>query len=536
MERRCATFLSLLLLLCFGAGAAYAQRTCSPLVPVNASAPPANLTTPCCDLQTALFAVADPHTAPLSEAPLSQMVYWWGVLVMHDLGLIPEADADWLQPPATPCDVAAAAVPANFSQCPGPPPGTANGATPELDASFLYGSSSATTSILRQHYHGYLEIQPSGELTRTCPGVERYAGPGQSPSQMPCAGDPRAASELQLLALQTLFVQFHNRLCDRIRGWEERLHDDDIFNRVRAIVTGIVQRITLEEWLPVMLGSAAATAVPPYRPPPRGAPRPYVLLEFAAALPPLLASMQSPRVLYSDQNQELSEIPLAAGFYAPSQLHRVLGNEGACTVVTGLLRDPLRRLGPTLPQPLMDASLPARTCTLAAALNLSSFRQLQGALRVGGGGGGGAGAGVGVYEGLAGEAHGPGDADILGPTARALLILQLVNVTRGLAREGQWYESRHYGSLGKRQMDVVRRTRLADLLTESCAFLDSMSMPSEGSAFALWSVSDVKIIEQTNSNLNSANLGVTWFIAALIAVIAIILVAFVIYGLVRYRG
>jgi len=411
MERRCATFLSLLLLLCFGAGAAYAQRTCSPLVPVNASAPPANLTTPCCDLQTALFAVADPHTAPLSEAPLSQMVYWWGVLVMHDLGLIPEADADWLQPPATPCDVAAAAVPANFSQCPGPPPGTANGATPELDASFLYGSSSATTSILRQHYHGYLEIQPSGELTRTCPGVERYAGPGQSPSQMPCAGDPRAASELQLLALQTLFVQFHNRLCDRIRGWEERLHDDDIFNRVRAIVTGIVQRITLEEWLPVMLGSAAATAVPPYRPPPRGAPRPYVLLEFAAALPPLLASMQSPRVLYSDQNQELSEIPLAAGFYAPSQLHRVLGNEGACTVVTGLLRDPLRRLGPTLPQPLMDASLPARTCTLAAALNLSSFRQLQGALRVGGGGGGGAGAGVGVYEGLAGEAHGHSGAD-----------------------------------------------------------------------------------------------------------------------------
>lgn len=493
--------------------AAAAADECRVFVAPPAGAPPANLT---CAARAALV---DATPVLLAEAPLTQMLAVWGLVVMHDIGLEP-ASAQWFDvgPP----------VPTNCSQV----NGTRNWATPALDASFLYGSDWATTSALRSGIRGKLRVAPTGELERTCPGVARYAGASALPEDMPCTGDPRAAETLQLLSVHALFVGLHNRICDAIRALEPQLRDDDLFTHARAVVMAVVQRITVDEWLP-------ALGVPSLGAPSAGDPE--TLLLTPLALQPLFLRALGPRVLYSDQNQELSEIPLADGFFAPAEVHRVLGGaEGACTVATGLLREPLRRLGGPAP-PLAPAFVracevsdvagvaraadvlgvtslaqitrnPARLAALRAAYAPLNDTQIAGAID--------------AATALALEDHGPGDADVLGPLARGLLVQQMRLTLR--------WDAQTSAHLGARQRHLVAQATLAGVLTDGCAFLDSLSEPATGGSFAPWSVSDVKIIEETNSNLDGANLASQIAVAVIFGVATLAIIALLAYVFSRY--
>lgn len=519
---------------------------CTPytrLVPYNTSivAPVSNFT--CChQQQTLMIAFCDPRSSELSEAPLTQLLYYWGVLVFHDLSL-PRRAA-----PASPDDCIADHAPLTTCPLVYDPAMIGNVATPALDASFIYGSTAATTNALRAHARGHMNVTAYGVLSRACDPavVPKYAGPMGALDDMPCAGDPRAPETLQLLALQTLMVMEHNRHAERIASRDRSMSDDAVFAAAREIMVALVQKITLYEWLPRVLG--ARTPVPPFQRPRRGDPaRPgaAALIEAMIALPGVWMSATNNRVLYSDQNQELVETPLATGFYNPAEMHAVLGGaEGVCSVLTGLLRDPLARVNVHFPAAFMDVGAPAETCAHEREGTVATYAQLAEALL-------GPGEApvtledvtrdpvklervralyVGMNDteiveimsasvGMQIEDHGTDDDAIIGPVARALLRLQLVNYTRD--RDPAWFEIDD----DSRRMRGVEKLTLAEVLAENCVFIESFEAP--GNEFMPWAVSDVKVVEENNSNLNGANLSVLITFAVIMGVLALIMIGYV---------
>ena len=494
-----------------------ARAVCVPYAGLaNASAPP-NVT--CTHLQM-LFDSAD----RLGETPRSQLLYYWGRLVFDDIGLDGVA-AQW----ATHLQGAS---------------GVCSAATPALDASFLYGSDAATTAALRSYWRGQMRLTPYGELPRACPGVAKYAGPDASPAGMPCAGDPRAAETVQLLALQTLLVMEHNRVAARLFAWDDTRTDQDLFASARKIVVALVQKFTFEEWLPELLGSTHP--VPRYKPPKAGGPGPTILREFQFAVAPLLAAMAADTILYSDQNQELYRSSLGAGLYDPAALHAILGGaDGVCTVATGLLRDPVRAVGAQVPATLLAYDFPAGACACARNASVPLARDIFPNLTLGvltqnaglltavravyARDDAAIAAALDLYVALALEDHGPADDDILGPMARALVVAQLVERTRDA--DGGWYEAPGYGGLSRRERKMVARASLKTTLALNCAFLESMAGTGP---FDLWPVSDVKVLQMSDSNLDTPNRNAV--IGMLVVVSVIFALLLVVYLVVYLRG
>lgn len=76
-------------------------------------------------------------------------------------------------------------------------------------------------------------------------------------SGMVIAGDVRASENVGLTAIQTLFVREHNRLADEISVADPEASDEEVYQRARLVVIGLVQSITYNEFLPALLGEHA---------------------------------------------------------------------------------------------------------------------------------------------------------------------------------------------------------------------------------------------------------------------------------------
>lgn len=114
-----------------------------------------------------------------------------------------------------------------------------NEITALMDASNVYGSDAATTARLRSFEGGRMR-EDAGFL----------------PSQggFFIAGDARANENPALTALHTVFVREHNRLADAFAEHHPTWCDAQIFEKARAIVTAQIQAITVNEFLPILLG------------------------------------------------------------------------------------------------------------------------------------------------------------------------------------------------------------------------------------------------------------------------------------------
>ena len=78
-----------------------------------------------------------------------------------------------------------------------------------------------------------------------------------SDDQLFLAGDRRANEQPGLIAIHTLFVREHNRLADEIAAAQPTLMDEGIYQQARRMVSGIVQSITYNEFLPSIVGDWA---------------------------------------------------------------------------------------------------------------------------------------------------------------------------------------------------------------------------------------------------------------------------------------
>lgn len=147
---------------------------------------------------------------------------------------------------------------------------TFNAVTSYIDGSAIYGSTQDRADWLRTFEGGKLKTSRGdllpwntidGELGSpldfTCPDMNMVS---QSRRFFFVAGDVRANESPMMVAIHTLFVREHNRLCDEIISVNPDWTDEEIYQKARKLVGALLQQITYNEWLPSL-----GVIIRPYR-------------------------------------------------------------------------------------------------------------------------------------------------------------------------------------------------------------------------------------------------------------------------------
>lgn len=69
------------------------------------------------------------------------------------------------------------------------------------------------------------------------------------------AGDDRVNQNAGLMTFQTIFVREHNRIADMLSLINPSWEDETVFQEARRVVIAMIQHITYNEYLPVLLGT-----------------------------------------------------------------------------------------------------------------------------------------------------------------------------------------------------------------------------------------------------------------------------------------
>src|SRR5207253_9584668 len=138
-----------------------------------------------------------------------------------------------------------------------------NTVTSFLDGSQVYGSDAARADALRTHTGGRL---------KTSPGADGVTGTGDDllpldnstyfpngtiamandahlvpDNQLFAAGDVRANENIELTAMQTLFVREHNRIAAQLQAAHPTWTDEQLYQEARKMVIAELQMITYTE-------------------------------------------------------------------------------------------------------------------------------------------------------------------------------------------------------------------------------------------------------------------------------------------------
>lgn len=230
-----------------------------------------------------------------------------------------------------------------------------NAITSWIDGSQVYGSDDERAEALRtMDGTGRLKVSEGDLLPFNVDGL--HNAPSDQLANFFLAGDVRANEQIGLISMHVLFVREHNYWAawiaqedaDGIRRRRARdggggrgnggrgggrglsrddfldrrmsaLTGDEIYELARAMVSAEIQRVTYEEWLPLLLGAGALPSDSVYRPELNGS----ISNEFATAAFRFGHTMLSPTLLRLDaRGLEIPEghISLAGAFFAPQEI------------------------------------------------------------------------------------------------------------------------------------------------------------------------------------------------------------------------
>jgi RHS repeat-associated protein len=132
-----------------------------------------------------------------------------------------------------------------------------------IDASIVYGSDEQRAAALRTFSGGRLktsdgDLMPLNSTDFFPDGpLENDNNGNADPTSLFVAGDVRASENVALASIHVLLLREHNRLADEIAAADPQLSDEEVYQRARRLVGAIVQHITYDEYLPVLLGEDA---------------------------------------------------------------------------------------------------------------------------------------------------------------------------------------------------------------------------------------------------------------------------------------
>jgi hypothetical protein len=258
---------------------AYADNVSAPSQPNTLS--PRQISNDLNNQSNPIFSGADNLGGPNSRS-LSDFAYVWGQFIDHDIDLTPGqsgANAESFDIPADPTRPNDAMGIEGFTRSAfDPNTGTKknnrrqqiNAITSFLDLSQVYGSSKVVADALRTFSGGLLKTSPGGLLPLNnhdyFPDISLDPNDPNAAfnmandahqvpdSQLFAAGDVRANENIELTALQTLFVRNHNRLAQKLQTLHPTWTDEQLYQEARKLNIAEEEIITYTEFLPAVLG------------------------------------------------------------------------------------------------------------------------------------------------------------------------------------------------------------------------------------------------------------------------------------------
>ncbi len=235
---------------------------------------------------------ADPSQdiATVDQNSLSDFGYAFGQFIDHDLDLTQGTGAsDPIQVPVgdpiggpndTPLAFQRSATDPATGTSTSNPLQNPTSVTSYLDLSQVYGSDLATDNALRTFVGGQMKTGAGGllpldnstyftptQLAQINASVGGMADDGPLPeSQMFVTGDTRGNENLELTALQTLFLDNHNRIAAELQKENPTWTDQQLFDEARKLNIAEYQSIIYNEWIPAVLGQNALPAYTGYNP------------------------------------------------------------------------------------------------------------------------------------------------------------------------------------------------------------------------------------------------------------------------------
>ena len=236
--------------------------------PAGASRPSARAVSNAIDAQS---------TDIINNRNMSDLVYVFGQFLDHDIDLTSAGTTEELDvkvpigdPDFDPDSTGTQVIPFTRSEY-DPTTGTSTAnprqqitdITAFIDGSQIYGSDATRAAALRTFVRGQLKTSAGDLLPFNTEGLPNNNDAGIVPDdQLFLAGDVRANENIELTALQTLFMREHNRLAAQFAQQHPDWSDEQLYQAARRIVISELQSITVNEFLPALAG---ANALAPYR-------------------------------------------------------------------------------------------------------------------------------------------------------------------------------------------------------------------------------------------------------------------------------
>ncbi|KAI3386654.1 hypothetical protein SNEBB_007752 [Seison nebaliae] len=166
-------------------------------------------------------------------------------------------------------------------------------------------------------------------------------------------GDLRANEQLNLLAIHSIFIRFHNYLVEKFSKLNPHWNDEIVYQETRKFIGAVMQKITYRDWLPNLLKEEfALNEFDGYNPEVQST----ILNEFATAAFRFGHAHINPMVYRLNESYdeyEFGNIQLHDAFFAPDKFYFEGGPE---PLIRGLLHVPMKKklYGKVLSQELTE--------------------------------------------------------------------------------------------------------------------------------------------------------------------------------------